>query len=147
MGSRSTFRRALQLTVLIVVGSACVAAPAERNAVAVYRCHIDGVLTFSDRPCDAAAQRHAIDTEGINTSVAPAMPKSSGKPAKQPRQRKSGSTLEPDPKKQAQICERLAQSLKDIRSKMRAGYKASEGERLKDRQAKLKNQLRLARCS
>jgi hypothetical protein len=145
MRPSSIYRTALQL--LLVTASICEPALATRNAVAIYRCHVNGVLTFSDRPCDSAAEVHKIDIDGINTSAAPTLPNASRKAKEAPPKQKSGSARSPDPAKAAQACDRLEQSLRDIRSKMRSGYKASEGQRLQERQTKLKNQLRLARCS
>jgi hypothetical protein len=143
----STLRFARQLSLLIITASLCGPTLAERSAVAVYRCHINGVLTFSDRPCRTPSEVQEIDTDGINTSETPAVPKASGKSRKKTQAQRSGSGKASDPAKAAQACDRLTQSLRDIRSRMRGGYKASEGERLKEQQAKLKNQLRLARCS
>jgi Domain of unknown function (DUF4124) len=147
MRSSSTFRFVFQLGLLTVIGNPYFSTLAAGDRVAIYRCHLNGVLTFSDRPCDTASETHEIDTDRINTSAAPAEAKASEKSASTAKRRKSGSTKAPDPAKAAAACNRLNQSLRDTRSKMRSGYKASEGERLKERQAKLKNQLRLARCS
>ena len=48
--------------------------------------------------------------------------------------------------KRAENCARYARSLKEIRSKMRAGYSAKEGERLRLRQEKLRDSQRSSRC-
>jgi hypothetical protein len=147
MRSSATVRIGLQFILSIVFGSLCAPTLATRSAVPIHRCHVDGVLTFSDRPCGDASDVHEIDLDGINTSAAPAARNAAGRTQEQSTRRQTDSAGAPGRAKAAQACERLDQSLKDIRSKMRSGYKASEGERLKQRQAKLKNQLRLARCS
>jgi hypothetical protein len=146
MRSSSTFRFFFPLCLLSLMGSPYGPTFAAGSPVAIYRCHVDGVLTFADRPCDTASDIHEIDTDGINTSAAPAEAKTSKKSATKPERRRSGSTKAGDPTKALETCNRLSQSLRDIRSKMRGGYKASEGERLKERQVRLKNQLRLAKC-
>lgn len=43
-------------------------------------------------------------------------------------------------------CAKLDQSLRDVRSKMRAGYGVKEGERLKARQRQLAGQRRMQKC-
>lgn len=144
---RSTSRFVIQLVLLASIGGVCETVAAERSAAAVYRCHINGVLTFTDRPCGPVAELHELDTSQINTFEASALPKTPRPAAGKPKRKQNRPAQAIDPAKRAQTCERLTQSLKEVRSKMRAGYKASEGERLKERQAKLKSQLRLARCS
>jgi hypothetical protein len=110
----------------------------------IYRCEIDGLVTFSDRPCSPAATIYQPDS--MNTYEAPpSLPASREQPA--PRIPKKDVPPAADLAKHKQTCERLAQDLKYIRSKLRAGYKASEGEKLKARQERVKSQLRMARCN
>lgn len=58
----------------------------------------------------------------------------------------SGAGRLPDPAKHKAACARLEQGLRDVRSKMRTGYGAKEGERLKQRQRQLNNRRRLEKC-
>jgi hypothetical protein len=60
------------------------------------------------------------------------------KPAKQARVA--------DPAKHRLACARLEQALRDVRNKMRAGYGAKQGERLKMRQRQLDQRRRLEKC-
>jgi hypothetical protein len=51
-----------------------------------------------------------------------------------------------DPAVQQSKCAKLEQRLRDVRSKMRGGYGAKEGERLKARQRQLNGQRRTQKC-
>lgn len=112
---------------------------------AIYRCEIDGIAVFSDRPCAPSAAQVDLDSAKMNTYEAPPIPTRAATPKPRTAARK-----ESDPaaelQKHKDTCDRITQRLKDIRSKMRTGYKASEGERLKERQKRLSSQLRSARC-
>jgi hypothetical protein len=124
----------------------CGTTVAANGAPAIYRCEIGGVMTFSDRPCAPDAVRHEIGNERVSIYKPPASAKTASSASAKRKPRKPREPAGPDIEKQKQTCERLAQRLRDIRAKYRAGYSASEGERLKDREAKLKSQLRMARC-
>jgi hypothetical protein len=110
---------------------------------AIYRCEIDGQLTFSDRPCSPAAKTYELDAKNANTYQAPPLQQPSP-----PALRKAPATQNAiaDLKKHKETCERLALRLKEVRSKQRTGYTAEQGERLKADQERLKSQFRLARC-
>jgi hypothetical protein len=113
----------------------------------IYRCNSGDAVTFSDRPCDAAAEVYAATTP-LNTSEPP---KAESRPrtaaptrparavARSGGQRNEQASL-------AEKCQRIQQSLRDIRSKMRAGYTVKEGERLRERRARLDQQRRSAKC-
>lgn len=111
------------------------------SSAAIYRCEIDGVPTFSDRPCGGLAQLHELDLGKLNTHAPPAVRPSTEKP---PSAKRAASVA--NAAKQAEICARLARDLREVRAKYRSGYSAKEGERLNEREAKLKAQLRSARC-
>lgn len=112
----------------------------------IYRCHVDGVLTFSDRPCASDAEPYEVDSSALNTFEPPPVRPATIKPATQPKRAKKSAGSAVDLKKHKEKCERLVRGLKDLRAKQRSGYKASEASRLKDRETKLKSQLREARC-
>lgn len=118
----------------------------------IFRCELDGVPTYSDRPCAAAAEPYALD-ENVSAREAAEPPASSN--SVHPERRAGSGAIEgraPSESKsamakRARTCARLAQALKDIRAKYRAGYTATQGERLKKRQEMLKSKLRNAQCS
>lgn len=113
---------------------------------AIYRCEQNGVLTFSDQPCGRTAELHESSGFATNTYEAPlahTQPPSPGvsRSGAKPTQRAA------KPKQREDSCARLEAALKKIRSTMRSGYSAAEGERLKERQAQLRARQRQARCS
>jgi hypothetical protein len=125
------------------------AAPAGAPTPAtIYRCEIGGIITFSDRPCDTGAQLYEPDTSRVSTYSAPAASSGNERPTAriEPPRRRSPSIAEAQAK-QAEECARLRSDLKEIRSKMRAGYRVKEGERLRERQSRLQARLRARRCS
>jgi hypothetical protein len=117
---------------------------------AIYRCESAGAVTFSDVPCDSTASEYQADASRVTTYTAPPASKVAASEVKQKKQsakRKaaSGSSVD-DRAKQAAECARISGSLRDIRSKMRSGYGVKEGERLKQRQAKLEERRRAKHC-
>jgi hypothetical protein len=120
----------------------CGLADAAKTA-AIYKCEIDGVPTFSDRPCGGAANLAQLDLGKINIHEAQARPEPTVERPPAPK-RKPAARI--DATKRAETCARLAQSLKEVHAKLRSGYSAKERGRLKDREAKLKSELRLAQC-
>ncbi|HVF17310.1 MAG TPA: hypothetical protein VNA21_10370 [Steroidobacteraceae bacterium] len=116
------------------------------DAVSIYKCEVGGVLTFSDRPCSSEAELHELDETAVNTYDAP--PVAPNTAETKARARKTVTRqAETQPDKRAETCARVGRSMKEVRSKMRAGYSAKEGERLRERLAKLKGQQREYRCS
>lgn len=132
---------------LWVLASASAPAGDDQSATrSVYRCSSGGATVFSDRPCDASAELYRSESP-INTYTPADNPPTSSRPAgKRPRADPQAGRRAADQAKLAETCRRIEQSLADIRSRMRAGYKAGEGERLRARQAKLREQRRAARC-
>jgi hypothetical protein len=120
--------------------------PATADAVSIYKCEVGGVLTFSDRPCSPQAELHELDGTAVNTYDAPPVAPSKSKPRSAARKTIS-SRADAQPDKRTEVCARVGRSMKEVRSKMRAGYSAKEGERLRERLAKLKAQGRESRCS
>jgi hypothetical protein len=121
-------------------------AESARATATIYRCEVDGVATFSDRPCGDQSSAYEPEAALVSTytappaSVAPDSAKSSRpKPARR-------SSIAADQAKRAEECQRIQASLRDIRSRMRAGYSAKEGERLRVRQEKLEDRRRSQRC-
>jgi hypothetical protein len=123
-------------------------AESARSSATIYRCDVGGVATFSDRPC--GEQSSAYEPRSvINTYTAP-LP-SAHAPTdspKRPRPNVSAqrSSIAADQAKRKEECQRIQASLRDIRARMRAGYSAKEGERLRGRQEKLEDRRRSQRC-
>lgn len=124
--------------------------PALAAARQIYRCEIAGVATFSDRPCGTAAHPYDVDPSRVSlleASVPPGADKaasvgpSAGHRAALPRQDDMAAT---DAK--AEVCRRLQRSLTRIASRMRAGYTARTGERLKAQRRELQAKRRARRC-
>lgn len=106
----------------------------------IYRCEIDGVPTFSDHQCAPGSQ--AVQATPINTAEAVALKTPRATPKLEPPRAEPVKNT-----KHAEICAKLALSLKETRSRMRAGYSAKEGEKLRARQDNLRNRQKIARCS
>jgi hypothetical protein len=114
----------------------------------IYRCPGPGETVYSDRPCAENATPHEIDDSRVTVyTPAPmtsrAATSTSAKPTKAERA-KAGRL--PDPAKHEATCAKLEQGLRDVRSKMRTGYGAKEGERLKERQRQLDRRRRTEKC-
>jgi hypothetical protein len=116
---------------------------------AIYRCEIGGVVTYEDRPCGADPARYEPDGTRI-TTYAP--PPSTSTPAaapaaQRPRPRRTApAILAAEQRKHAEECRRIESALRDIQSKMRSGYRAKEGERLRMRKAQLGERRRAHKC-
>jgi Domain of unknown function (DUF4124) len=111
----------------------------------VYRCTVAGVTTFSDQPCDPAATVYEPDPTRVSTySPPPVRPLDAIAPRSKPsRDRLSAGT---DQVRHAAECERIRAGLKEVLSRMRAGYSARQGEQLRERKAKLESRRRAAKC-
>lgn len=116
----------------------------------VYKCTAQGLTTFSDTPCSSTAQVYGVNTSRISTyaPVEHATVPPSAKVARKSAATKSraNGSIAADQARHAAECERLSNSLRDIRSKMRAGYNAKTGERLRERQSKAEQKRRSAGC-
>jgi hypothetical protein len=116
-------------------------------AAAVYRCTVHDVTVFSDRPCEPDAATYEADTSRVST-YSPPPPSSATQPVPQPRTRRSRAPAAAgaDQARHAADCERLGNALKDVAARMRAGYNARQGERLRERKARLEGQRRAKKC-
>lgn len=118
--------------------------PRAQASGAIYRCVADGVTTYSDRPCSGQAELHELDLDAMNTYQAPQVTAAARAPVSRAKR-----TARAEPDRNAtrrEMCARTARSLKEIANTMRSGYRAKEGERLRARQSKLRDQQREARC-
>lgn len=119
--------------------------PAVSAQTTIYRCSVDGVLTFSDHQCGPESEpvkTRPLNVIGPTAVTAPAKPQS-----ERSERRKEPAAKSPSQDKRAEACAKLALSLKELRSKMRAGYGVQEGERLRARQESLRERQKIARCS
>lgn len=115
---------------------------------AIYRCAGEGGVVYTDRPCEPGANPHEVDDSRVTVyTPAPAAERASAPtPAKQPKRRRAKPARAADPAEHRIKCAKLAQRLRDVRSKMRSGYAAKEGERLNARQRQLNEQRRTQKC-
>lgn len=116
-------------------------------AVVVYRCTVQDVTVFADRPCEPDAVTYEADTSRVSTYTPP--PASAQvKPLPPPRdERKRGqATAGQDQRRHAELCERVRSGLKDVAAKMRAGYDVKQGEKLRERKDRLEQQRRAQKC-
>lgn len=115
--------------------------------VTIFRCVLDGVVAFSDRPCGTQPQKYVPDDALISTVSAPPASMPTVPPVKPARAgHKQAASIAASQAKLAEKCTRIERSMRDVRSKMRAGYDVRQGERLRERQRKLMEERRALRC-
>lgn len=115
--------------------------------VAVYRCTVQDVTVFSDRPCEPYAARYEPDTSRVSTySPPPSAPPPQPAPEPKPRRGRGSAAAGADQVRHAADCEHIRKALKEVAARMRAGYSAREGEQLRERKAKLEGQRRTKKC-
>jgi hypothetical protein len=107
----------------------------------IYRCVLAGVTTFSDRPCGESIEVHSLESSATSTPAVPRsgatasvseLPQAVAKPVRAPAAGQANSANHKDSR--ARECVRLDVELRRLRARMRAGYRAAEGERLRERQ-------------
>jgi hypothetical protein len=133
------------LLVASVICAAQAVSAADDTMTTIFKCKLDGVTTFSDRPCGEQPQSQVLDSAAINT-YAPPPASTSAMPQEAPSVRSKASRNDLNEAKRKESCARYARGLKEIRSKLRSGYTAKEGERLRARSEKLKDSQRRDRC-
>src|SRR5690606_29449929 len=133
---------------LVLATGPLILAPSFAAQPAIYRCAGGDGVVYTDRPCGAGADPHEIDDSRVTVyTPAPAAGRSlAAPPAKQSKARRAGAGRTADPARHRAKCARLDQGLRDVRTKMRSGYGAQQGERLKARQRQLKQQRRAQKC-
>lgn len=119
--------------------------------VAIYRCAGDGGVVYTDRPCAGGADPHEIDDSRVSVyTPAPGAGRAAAATPSNPSKAKPAKPSKPgraaDPDRHRAKCAKLDQGLRDVRTKMRSGYGAKEGERLKTRQRQLNEQRRTQKC-
>jgi hypothetical protein len=128
------------------VCSALVATPVALAAPQIYRCDIAGVSTYQDRPCTEDSVPYEPDIGRVSTYDPP--PATAARSAaRKPRKRNSATASSAQAQaKRAEECRRIGASLREIKAKMRTGYDAREGERLRARKLKLDERRRAHKC-
>ena len=114
--------------------------------VAVYRCTVQDVTVFSDRPCEPDAARYEPDTSRVSTYSSPPSSPVPQPPASRTRHVRPSAAAGAGQARHADECERIRTALKEVAARMRAGYGAKEGEQLRERKAKLEGQRRTKKC-
>ena len=132
------------MRVAVFVLGLMLSAPVLGAAATIYRCTDQTGTVYSDRPCAENAAPHQIDDSRVTVYKPP--PMSSTTSAKSTKAKRAKAGRLPDPAKHEAGCARLEQGLRDVRTKMRTGYSAKEGERLKERQRQLDRRRRTEKC-
>ena len=132
------------MRVAVFVLGLMLSAPVLAAEATIYRCPDQTGTVYSDRPCAENAAPHQIDDSRVTVYKPP--PMSSTTSAKPTKAKRAKAGRLPDPAKHEAACARLEQGLRDVRTKMRTGYSAKEGERLKERQRQLDNRRRTEKC-
>jgi hypothetical protein len=123
-------------------------AESARASAPIYRCEVDDVATFSDRPCGESWTAYEPEAALVSTYTAAPVSVAPASTTKRFRTKPAAarSSIAGEQAKRAEECRRIQASLRDLRSQMRAGYSAKEGERLRARQEKLEDRRRAQRC-
>jgi hypothetical protein len=136
----------MRVAVRIAVGIAVLFFFANGHAETIYRCSQGGTLTFSDRPCGADAQTYEPDVSRVSEYKSVPATFTSRAQSRPQKHQQSGPSIAQEQAKHAAECKRIHDSLAAVRDKMRAGYNAKQGERLKEREHKLNESRREKRC-
>lgn len=144
-------RRAPSITPLLLIITSAIAQPTMVFAgsgfpSAVYRCVVEQVVTFSDRPCDAEAKHYIPESEWVSTVEVSKPPTTPRRVPGRQGARAQTSSIAAAQAKHKEECTRMEEALREVRSKLRAGYDVKQGERLKARDRKLNADLRSKRC-
>ena len=138
----------MRVAIRIAVGVAVLFFFANSHAETIFRCKLEGVVTFSDRPCGADAQTYQPNTSRVSEyePVPAALTAHAQKTSAPEKHTRAAPSIAEVQAKHAADCMRIRDSLGAVRDKMRAGYNAKQGELLKDRERKLNESRRAKRC-
>lgn len=129
---------------LVAVGWAGAVHAAGPVSATIYRCTQNGITVYSDIACsglDGATKVEVRAANGYTPAVVANQTRKAAAPAKIARRTPA---VNDDVRRNK--CQSLQRSLDQVHSKMRAGYRVREGERLRDREAQLDERLRQERC-
>jgi hypothetical protein len=117
---------------------------------AIYRCKLAGVSTFSDSPCGDSVEQYGAGLDRISILDSPvvAVPtaRRSPRPVPVDRGAKAEASAEVAQATRLASCRRSQQALHKIRTQMRTGYSAKQGERLRVRKQELEGQRQALGC-
>ena len=132
---------------MLALGSLLLTHPAEAQN-SIYRCTGEAGTVYSDRPCADAADIYEINDSRVTvyTPAAANEQPPTKAAAKATKAKPAKRARLPDPAEHRLTCAKISQSLRDVRTKMRTGYGAKEGERLKLRQRQLDQRRRSEKC-
>jgi hypothetical protein len=140
--------RGFFLAIALISGIGTAAEPA--GAQRIFRCEVKGQTTFADRPCPEApsteVQLSPVNAYHAEAATGPVSRQAAKASPGRERASKSSGSIANEQQKEQQRCQRLADQLATIRSKMRSGYTADQGEKLRERQRQLEQQRRTERC-
>ena len=134
------------MRVAVVVLGLVLSAPMSGAEPTIYRCTAESGTVYSDRPCAENANPHEIDDSRVTVYTPEPMVPRATAPAKPTKAKRVKAPRLPDSAKHEATCAKLEQGLRDVRTKMRTGYGAKEGERLKERRRQLDNRRRAEKC-
>lgn len=107
----------------------------------IYRCTVDGVVTFTDRACNEGAVPVTLDTSRVSTFA----PVPAGKVETPKAQRRRTARAEPIDKPEDR-CVSIRSALRKVDEQLRAGYSAKQGVRLEQRKRDLRARAREMKC-
>jgi len=118
------------------------------EARVIYLCKTEQSTTFSDTPCGSDARTYEPDDRLVSrytpNEVASTRSKDAGATSAKKNRQKSATSN--DRSTHENDCKRLDIALRDIARKMRSGYTARQGERLKERKSTLEQKRRDQHC-
>jgi hypothetical protein len=150
----------MKIVVSIVVAwlsaGASMGAHAQSATAKIFRCEVDGRVTFSDRPCGGPLDEVAIGPvntfKAIDSDPSQKPPSTLGVPNANGPKIASGTAgsmaAEQLRQKQQeqQRCQQLSSRLEDLQAKLRSGYTAKQHNSLQQRRRRLEEQIRQSRC-
>jgi hypothetical protein len=150
------FRKAILSVVGLLFSHALLAAAPDTTAAGaggphpIYRCKLAGVSTFSDSPCGDSVEQYGagLDRLSILDSPAVAVPTAQRSLKREPSIRSAKPEKSDEAAQAARVasCQRSQQALHRIRTQMRTGYSAKQGERLRTRKQELEAQRHAIGC-
>ena len=108
------------------------------SAVSLYRCDENGVIEFRQTACEAGKEQR-IQVDNSSSGVTPSEP---GLRLKKTSEKTDSKRRKPSKARSEKVCWGKRQQLDRIERRLRSGYKASEYQRLHDRQRAYEDYLR-----
>jgi hypothetical protein len=117
----------------------------------IYRCELNGGIVFSDRPCGPDTQTVQVAVPASNSYHDETYDRRSTRASTKQQSHvvripRDGDSIAQEQLRAKLRCQRLTDQLETIEYKLRAGYTAQQGERLRERQRELERKRRTERC-